>query len=67
MKFVTNTLVCLKCNTTLQAPSVDREIAVCKCRNRAWIQKRPDGPNLWAYGALDSLAIDRHKVKAEQE
>ncbi len=59
-----NTLTCLCCGTVLQAPKADREMAVCKCKNRAWIQKRPES-NHWAYGSVDFLKHQRN-TKDEQ-
>lgn len=54
-----NTLKCIKCGAVLSAPKVDRQINTCECNNRAWIQKRPD-VNLWAYGAINLLEIERN-------
>lgn len=53
-----NALKCLKCNAVLEASNVDREIVQCKCSNKAWIQKRPDG-NFWAYGSLNPILNER--------
>lgn len=53
-----NGLKCLQCNTFLPAPKVDREIRQCKCKNAAWIQKRPDG-NYWAYGSVNPMLNER--------
>ncbi len=60
-----NGLRCHKCNTVLVAPTKDREIAQCKCKNRAWIQKRPDG-QFWAYGSVDPMAYTRLKPSHEK-
>lgn len=61
-----NQLKCLKCNEVLDAPMDDRKMATCRCRNRAWIQKRPDGM-FWAYGSLDPMAHERIKIHHEKD
>ncbi len=68
-KFDENYLQCTKCNETLQAPSEDREINQCKCKNRAWIQKRPAefGKNLWAYGSVCPLSHIRIRSNSDDE
>jgi hypothetical protein len=57
-KITVNTLTCLVCNAVLEAPKKDREIVQCKCKNKAWIQKRPDG-DYWAYGSLNPILNER--------
>lgn len=58
-----NGLKCLKCGTFLDAPYEDRDYRQCKCSNRAWIQKRPDG-NFWAYGSVNPILNERINEKA---
>lgn len=65
-QYKNNELKCLKCNDVLQAPDNDREIVTCRCRNRAWIQKRPDGP-YWAYGSVDPMLHQRIKIPHEKD
>lgn len=60
-KYKENTVTCLKCNQVLEAPKKDRDINQCKCKNRTWIQKRPDG-EFWAYGSVDPLQHTRNKI-----
>lgn len=64
--YKTNELKCLSCGNVVQAPTEDRKIATCGCRNRAWIQKRPDGP-FWAYGSLDPMKHERIKIPHEKD
>lgn len=64
-----NYLQCTKCNAILEAPTKDRETVQCKCKNRAWIQKRPSefGRNLWAYGSVCPLSHIRIRKESNDE
>lgn len=65
MKTKQNGLKCLKCGTVLEAPMEDRDFRQCKCSNRAWIQKRPDG-KFWAYGSINPMLHERIHVREEK-
>lgn len=64
--YKSNHLKCLKCGDIMEAPLVDRKMLSCKCKNRAWIQKRPDGM-FWAYGSVDPMMHERVKILYEKE
>jgi hypothetical protein len=57
-----NHLVCLSCNTILQAPAREGGKNSCNCSNKAWIQKLSH-PTCWSYGGLDPQALQRVKEK----